>query len=152
MEMKINFLKLKRLFKLNVGKLKRAAWAAQEKPRRPKNMCYSELSALTIYMRILRLPETKLYYDIKTQECFLKSEEYQLYLFLEERNLKIINSVFGYDVRVSPELEAYMADRFVHEMAIRRSAFKAEALSKVDHSLELTVDRVLKKSEPNGEH
>jgi hypothetical protein len=145
-------LKLKRLIKLNIGKLKRAIWTVRDKPRRPKNMCNAELSALTIYMRILRLPETKLYYDIKTQECYLKSEEYQLYLFLEERNIKIINSVFGYDVRLTQELEAYMSDRFVHEMAIRRSAFKAEALNKVDHSLELTVERVLKNSEPNGQH
>lgn len=147
--MKINFLRIKRNIQLRIGRFRRSLKNPIDNPRRPKQMCYSEKSALTIFMRILRLPDTKLYYDIKTQECYLKSEEYQLYLFLEERNIKVINSVFGYDVRLSQELEAYMSDQFIQEMAVRRSAFKAEALNKVDHSLELTVERVLKNSQPN---
>ena len=147
--MKINYLRIKRLIGLNFGKILRAFSRAKDKPRRPKKLSYSEQSVWTIFSRILKLPETKLYYDIKTEECFLKSEEYQLYIFLEEGNIKIINSVFGYDVKITQELESYMIDRFTHEMAIRRGAFKAEALSKVDHSLELTVDRVLKSSDEN---
>jgi len=150
--MKINTLAIKRSLKVKLGRLIQAFSAKPEKPQKPTKMSISESSALTIFTRILRLPDTKLYYDIKTQECYLKSEEYQLYLFLEERNIKIINSVFGYDVKLSQELEEHMYNKFIHEMAIRRSAFKKEALSKVDHSLELTVDRILKRSDENGEH
>jgi len=150
--MKINALRLKRIIVVKFGRFLQVLSPKQEKPTKPAKMSVSENSALTIFIRILRLPDSKLYYDIKTQECYLKSEEYQLYLFLEERNIKIINSVFGYDVRLSQELESHMYDKFIHEMAIRRSAFKREALSKIDHSLELTVDRVLKESESHGKH
>jgi hypothetical protein len=150
--MKINTLRLKRIIIVKFGRFLQLLSTKPEKPNRPTKMSISENSALTIFTRILRLPDTKLYYDIKTQECYLKSEEYQLYLFLEERNIKIINSVFGYDVRLTQELEAHMYDKFIHEMAIRRSAFKKEALSKVDHSLELTVDRVLKPKDENVQH
>lgn len=148
--MKFTYLDIKRLVKLRVGRvLQLISSSKKEKLEKPKKMTFSEQSAWTIFSRILKLPETKLYYDIRSAECYLKSEEYQLYLFLEERNIKIINSVYGYDVRISTELENYMTDRFIHEMAIRRSAFKAEALLKVDHSLELTVSRVLKQKEIN---
>lgn len=147
--MKITSLTIKRKFKLFFGKIIRNLKSPQKAARKPKVMTYSESSAFTIFMRILKLPETKLYYDLVTQECYLKSEEYQLYIFLEERNLKIINSVFGYDVRISQDLEAFLTDRFSQEMAIRRRAFKNEALSKVDHSLELTIQRVLKETKPN---
>ena len=150
--MNFNYLYVKRTLKVKIGRIIQALNAKPDKPSKPIKMSISESSALTIFTRILRLTDTKLYYDIKTQECYLKSEEYQLYLFLEERNIKIINSVFGYDVRLSPELEAHMYDKFIHEMAIRRSAFKKEALSKVDHSLELTVDRVLKPKDENVQH
>jgi hypothetical protein len=147
--MKINTLRIKRKFYVFVGKIIRNLKSPQTHTRKPKVMTYSESSAFTIFMRVLKLPETKLYYDLVTQECYLKSEEYQLYVFLEERNLKIINSVFGYDVRISQELETYLTEKFSQEMAIRRRAFKNEALSKVDHSLELTIQRVLKETKPN---
>ena len=142
--MKINTLRIKRKIRIIIGKIIRNLRSPQTHVRKPKVMTYSESSAFTIFMRVLKLPETKLYYDLVTQECYLKSEEYQLYVFLEERNLKIINSVFGYDVRISQELENYLTEKFSQEMAIRRRAFKNEAHSKVDHSLEHTIQRVLK--------
>ena len=117
--------------------------------KRPKKMTHSEETACQIFTSVLRNRGSKLYYDIHTQECYLRSEDAAIYVFLEAGNVKIINSVFGYDVNISNELEGYLLEKFIREMTIRRKAFKMEALSKVNHSLDQTLDRVQNKLNQN---
>lgn len=109
---------------------------------KPKKLSHSEESAMEIFLSVLRNKRSKLFYDIHTQECYLRSEDAAIYVFLECRNVKIINSVFGYDVNISQHLEGFLLEKFIREMSIRRSAFKTEALLKVNHSLDLTLHRV----------
>lgn len=112
------------------------------KVKRPKKMSEAEKTALHIFMKVLLDPNSKLYYDLHTQECYLRSEDATLYIFLEALNVKIINSVYGYDVHIGRDTEAYLLDRFKREMAIRRQKFKNEALSKIEHSLESTLNKL----------
>jgi hypothetical protein len=116
--------------------------------RKPEKMTESEKTACDIFMELLHNKESKLHYDIRTQECYLSSADKTLYAFLESRNVKIINSVFGYDVHISGNLEAYLLEKFIKEMAIRRNAFKTEVLSKINHSLDLTLEKL--KTANNG--
>lgn len=108
--------------------------------KKPARLTEQQETATTIFLRVLHRPETKLYYDITTSECFLRYEPANIYLFLEPGNLKIINSVYGYDVSITSELDYYLSERFRKEMNIRRAAFKTEALSKVKHSLNSTLN------------
>ena len=117
--------------------------------KRPVKMTHSEETACQIFTSVLRNRGSKLYYDIHTQECYLRSEDAAIYVFLEAGNVKIINSVFGYDVNISNELEGYLLEKFIREMTVRRKAFKTEALSKVNHSLDQTLDRVQNKLNQN---
>lgn len=117
--------------------------------KRPKKMAHAEETACQIFTSVLRNRGSKLYYDIHTQECYLRSEDAAIYVFLEAENVKIINSVFGYDVNISNELEGYLLEKFIREMTIRRKSFKMEALSKVNHSLDQTLDRVQNKLNQN---
>jgi len=110
-------------------------------------MSESEETAKDIFMFLLVRSETKLYYDLKSAECYIRSEDCSVYIFLEERNIKIINSVYGYDVSISIELEAYLSRKFEQELYKRRQTFKAEALSKVEHSLENTFQSLRTKAE-----
>ena len=105
----------------------------------PSKMSESEKVATSIFVSTLLNPESKLYYDIQSRECYLRTGDGSLFIFLESRNVKIINSVYGYDVHISSELENYLSERFIREMNKRRSAFKQEALDKVEHSLENTL-------------
>jgi hypothetical protein len=107
----------------------------------------SENTAYQIFIKVLHDPGSKLYYDLHTQECYLRSEDSSLFLFLEAQNIKIINSVYGYDVHVSGEVEQYLLEKFRREMAIRRRRFKEEALSRVEHSLETTLFKLTAKKE-----
>ena len=114
-------------------------FSSDQKTRLPKRLSEAEQTAKDIFMFLLVRPETKLYYDLKTAECYIRSEDCSVYIFLENKNIKIINSVYGYDVNISQELEAYMTNKFEHELYKRRATFKAEALSKIEHSLENTL-------------
>jgi hypothetical protein len=111
--------------------------------RRPKKLTESERTATEIFMNLVNRPSSKLYYDLKTSECYVRSEDGSIFIFLEDRNIKIINSVYSFDVHISTELEAYLTARFERELAIRRLQFKREALSKVEHSLENTLNKLL---------
>jgi hypothetical protein len=117
-------------------------FSSDQKPRLPKKLSESEQTAKDIFTLLLVRPETKLYYDLKTAECYVRSEDSSVYIFLESRNLKIINSVYGYDVNISQELEAYLTHKFEKELYKRRISFKEEALSKIEHSLESTLNKL----------
>jgi hypothetical protein len=117
-----------------------------DKVRLPKNMVPAEKTAYSIFMKLLLDPTSKLYYDLHTSECYIRSEDSTLYIFLEANNIKVINSVYGYDVPIGRDLEAYLTERFRREMAIRRSKFKAEALKKIEHSLETTLEKLKQKT------
>jgi hypothetical protein len=135
--------------KLFFAKLSRVSKDGRRITKRPTKMTHAESTACEIFVSVLRNKGSKLYYDIHTQECYLRSEDASIYVFLEARNVKIINSVFGYDVNISSELEGYLLEKFIREMTVRRKAFKNEALSKVNHSLDLTLDRVQNKLNEN---
>jgi len=110
-----------------------------KKQRYPKNIPDAQKTVADIWMILLRDPETKLYYDITTQECSLESKSKHLEIFLESENIKIVNSTFGFDKRISSELEYYLADRFRQENSKRRILMKQHAQSKIEHSLSNTL-------------
>lgn len=115
--------------------------------RLPKNITESERVGVAIFINLLSQSGSDLYYDIETSECYIKSEDNSLFLFLEKGNLKVINSIFGYDVAVHDETEGYLTEKFKKELNKRRLQFKNEALQKVDHSLHKTFEKLVLKEE-----
>ena len=114
-----------------------------DKCRFPKDITDKERTVYEIFIKVLHDPDTKLYYDTKTMECSMKSEKQSLWIFLEAGNVKVINSTFGYDRTISPKLECYLSDRFRQENTKRRTLMKEEALSKIEHSLSKTRDKLI---------
>jgi hypothetical protein len=112
-------------------------------PRLSKNITESERVGVAIFINLLSQQSSELYYDIETSECYIKSEDNSLFLFLEKGNLKVINSIFGYDVAVHEETEGYLTEKFKKELNKRRLQFKNEALEKVDHSLHKTFEKLI---------
>lgn len=108
----------------------------------------SQSCAIDIAVKTMRHPLSKLYYDLETQECYIKREDAQvgvIYIFIEANNIKIINTVFGYDIPIGNDSEQYLTWIFRKEMAKRRSQFKNEAISKVDFSLHKVLDKINEK-------
>lgn len=114
------------------------------KVKLPKKMNEAEKIAVSLFMKLIKDPESKLYYDIASSECYIKSSDSTIYIFLESRNMKTINTVVGYDIPLQADTEQYLSEKFRIELNKRRMIFKQEALEKIDHSLHKTFDRVIK--------
>jgi hypothetical protein len=139
--LKRNFTRIKRKFTVFYLRLFKS-FGQDKRVRRPKKLTEAEDTACEIFLTILHNKDSKLHYDIQTQECYISSSDKTLFVFLEAGNVKIINSVFGYDVHIRSELEGYLLDKFIREMSIRRNAFKNEVLSKINHSLDSTLSKI----------
>lgn len=140
-KLKRNFTRLRRKFTVFYLRLFKS-FGQDKRIKRPKKLTESEDTASEIFLTILHNKDSKLHYDIQTQECYISSSDKTIFVFLEAGNVKIINSVFGYDVHIRSELEGYLLDKFIREMSIRRNAFKKEVLSKINHSLDSTLNRI----------
>jgi len=115
----------------------------KEKPSKyPKRITDSEKIAIETFLTVLKDESSSLFFDLHTNECFLKSYDSSIYLFLETGNLKIVNTVFGYDIPLTGDSQTYLMDKFRMELAKRRRNFKSEALKKVKHSLEITYNKL----------
>lgn len=143
--MRTNKHKFRRFIQLIFVKFKRISKMKDKRARYPKTASNSEKTAAHIFLIVLRDPDSKLYYDLVSNECYLRSDDSTLYLFLESNNLKVINSVYGYDIKLSSKMEFYLSERFRNEMAKRRKIFKSEAISKVKHSLDQTLAKINEK-------
>ena len=137
---KAKLTRAKRIFRIIYLKVIRSF--KNSKVKKPSKLSDAESTACEIFLTILHNKDSKLYYDIRTQECYISSGDKTLFVFLEANNVKIINSVFGYDVHVQGELESYLLEKFITEMGKRRNAFKNEVLSKINHSLDSTLTRI----------
>ena len=133
--------KLKRTVKVFYLRLLRNL-SSERKVTKPKKLTEAENKACEIFLTVLHDKDSKLYYDIKTQECYISSSDKTIFVFLESNNIKIINSVFGYDVHIKSDLENYLLEKFIREMGIRRNSFKNEVLSKINHSLDSTLSKM----------
>jgi len=133
--------KIRRFFKKIAVKSKRTL-NPDGRAKYPKSITDKEKTISSIFLKILHDSNTEMYYNPETYECYLRSVKYNIYIFLESNNVTVINSVYGYEVKISQRLERYLSERFKHETAKRRNNFKEEAMKKVEHSLNITLDNI----------
>ena len=141
-ELKTGLTRLRRRLTVFYMRTFRTIGGKEKKIKKPKKLTEAENTACEIFLTVLHNKDSKLYYDIQTQECYISSGDKTVFVFLESCNVKIINSVFGYDVHVRQDLETFLLEKFIREMAIRRNAFKKEVLSKINHSLDSTLFKI----------
>jgi hypothetical protein len=134
-------MKIKKLIRVSYLRMLRS-FKGDKRVRKPKKLTESENKACEIFLTVLHNKDSKLYYDIKTQECYIGSGDKTIFVFLEADNVKVVNSVFGYDVHIKSDLENYLLEKFIREMAKRRNLFKSDVLSKINHSLDTTLTRI----------
>lgn len=111
--------------------------------KRPK-MTQSEEQAARIWSKVVHQPESDLMYNPQTHEAYARwdSPGGTVYLFLEAENLRVINTVVGYDIRISAKVEHWCNSVFSREVAKRRNKFRQQAESKVVHSLDSLESRL----------
>ena len=112
--------------------------------KRPKKMSLSEEQAVRIWTKVVHQPESNLMYNPQSHEAYAEwdSPSGTVYLFLESSNLRVINTVVGYDIRLSQKVEQWCSSVFTREVSKRRKKFKRLAESKVVHSLDSLENRL----------
>lgn len=117
---------------------------SDQRMKRPLNMMPSEQQAVRIWTKVVHQPDSELMYNPENHEAYAlwESPGGPVYLFLESENLRVINTVVGYDIRLSARVEQWCATVFSREVAKRRKKFKTQAESKVIHSLDSLETRL----------
>lgn len=110
---------------------------------KPK-MSETEEQAARIWSKVVHQKDSDLMYNPQTHEAYAlwESPGGTIYLFLESGNLRVINTVVGYDIRLSSQVEQWCANIFTREVAKRREKFRKNAESKVTHSLDSLESRL----------
>ena len=116
----------------------------ERKVKKPKNMTESEVQAVRIWTKVVHNKDSELMYNPKTHDAYAvwESPSGMIYLFLEKENLRIINTVVGYDVKLSDKVDHWCVSIFTREVDKRRTKFKMDAESKVTHSLDSLESRL----------
>lgn len=142
-----NLYKFKRFFfkiYISFKKLIRSREGSDQRVKMPKNLDESQNIAIAISIKTILDPGSNLNYDPKSHECYIRNEVGDIYIFIENRNIKVINTVFGYDIPIPLEAEIYVTSVFKRELAKRRFKFKKAALDKVEFSLQKALDKINK--------
>lgn len=139
-------------FKSKLTHLRRrftVAWYGMNSARRDQRvtkpkMTETESQAARIWQKVVHQKDSDLMYNPQTHEAYAQwdSPGGTIYLFLESGNLRVINTVVGYDIRLSAKVEQWCANIFTREVAKRRAKFRKNAESKVTHSLDSLENRL----------
>jgi hypothetical protein len=131
---------LRRRFAIFIGHL---GTRSEQRMKRPK-MTQSEEQATRIWTKVVHQVDSDLMYNPQTHEAYAQWESPggTIYLFLEAGNLRVINTVVGYDIRLSARVEQWCSSIFTREVSKRRNKFRKGAESKVIHSLDSLESRL----------
>jgi len=112
--------------------------------KRPTKVSAEEEQAMRIWTRVVHQPDSDLMYNPQTHDAYAQwdSPSGTVYLFLESQNMRVINTVVGYDIRLSSSVERWCGAVFTREVAKRRARFRQRAESKVLHSLDSLESRL----------
>ncbi len=115
-----------------------------DRPKRPTKLNESQSMAVDIIIKSILDSTSELYYDIESQECYIKriDPSGDIFFFLEPRNIKMVNTVFGYDIEIDINTENYISAVFKRELNKRRSKFKRDAVAKVEFSLQKALRKI----------
>jgi len=115
-----------------------------ENTKKPQYVSKEEEQALRIWSTLVHRKSSELLYNPATSECFVewKNDDNYVFLFLESNNLRIVNTVVGYDIPLSQSAEAWCSGIFSKEVNHRRLAFKHRAIQKATHTLDALETRI----------
>jgi hypothetical protein len=136
--MKINF----KLIKIKILKKLKSINPNYNKRSLPKELSESQKISIGIFFKILKMEDTELLYDLISSECYLINEKTNTHIFIEDRNIKVINSVYSYDIPIDYRTEGYLVSKFELELNKRRLNFKRNIMSKTNHCLLQTYNKL----------
>lgn len=134
-------------FKISTLKFFRNITNDDKKIKKPKKLTPQENYAISIWSMLLHSKDSEIFYNPENHECYVEynGDGGPIYIFLESRNMRIINTVVVYDIRLGLDTEQWCSKIFNREVNKRRTNFKNDSIQKVNNSLEKLHERLFKK-------
>jgi hypothetical protein len=130
------------LFTLKVLKAIKYLDPIGRKPKLPKKLNQAQKISIGIFFKVLKSEKTELYYNLLTEECYLSNNDLNVHIFIEDKNIKVINSIYGYDIEIDYQTEKYLVRKFEIEQNKRRIKFKNNIVSKTENQLIQTYNKI----------
>lgn len=103
-----------------------------------------EKSSVEICDKLISNKSSKLTFAPKSFKRFIKNDDYDMFIVIENRTINLINHVYSYSVYIeSDQLYSELIDRFDDELEKRRQDLEDEIKSNIQHSLQNILDKII---------
>lgn len=102
-----------------------------------------EKSSVEICKKLIEKTSSKLTFAPKSLKRFIKNDEYEMFIVIENRTINLINHVYSYTVYIeNTELFLELIDKFDYELENRRQELETDIKSQIVHSLTNILKKV----------
>lgn len=94
---------------------------------------------------LIEIPESKLYFSPISQKRYIKNEEKEMFVVIENLTINLINHVYSYTIYFeTTNLFEKIVSKFDNELERRRIVLEEEIKNNMKHSLESILNRITK--------
>lgn len=117
-----------------------------ETPTLPSKITHQEKQMVNIFKELLYHKNTSLEYNAKTKVMglFLESEDVFYHIYIYDDNVRIINTVHGYDTPITKRIREYLMDYFKRKQDSNFKIKMDKANAKVNHSMDTILEKLKK--------
>lgn len=102
-----------------------------------------EKSCVKICEKLISLPNSSLTFAPKSLKRFIKNDDHNMFIVIENRVINIINHVYSYSVYVeNTEIYSELLEKFDESLEIRRNKLENEIRNNIQHSLKNILDKI----------
>jgi len=111
-------------------------------PRPP--ITNEEKSSVEICNRLIEKESSKLTFAPKSYKRFIKNDDFNMFIVIENRTVNLINHVYSYSVFIeNDELYSDLVNKFDEELENRRQELENEIKNNIQHSLQNILEKIV---------
>ena len=104
---------------------------------------HEEKSSVEICNKLIEKESSKLTFAPKSLKRFIKNDDLDMFIVIENRTVNLINHVYSYSVFIeNDELYSDLVDKFDEELENRRQELENEIKNNIQHSLETILKKL----------
>jgi hypothetical protein len=109
-------------------------------PKPPKD---EEMYCISICEKLILMEDSKLYYSPLSHKRFIRNENKDMFIALENLTINLINHVYSYNVYIETGNHYdNVVKKFDEELERRRELLEEEIKTNIKHSLKSILDKV----------
>lgn len=102
-----------------------------------------EQCSIDICKKLIGKESSKLNYAPKSFKRFIKNDEFDMFIVINQRTIHLINHVYSYNVYIEDtELYNELLECFDSELERRREELEWEIVNNIQHSLKIILERI----------